>query len=262
MSTLNTYFVLIQAKYEVQYLEELLTKQSQPETSPIQLQRHQEEYLQPFDSIQNSNYLSPLSNHNTSHCVLNTQKHHQRYKHGFNVRPRTTTPRMYSNYPAYTFSTNSISSNEQEYSLEDVDDAAVTIYPDQSNLNPTSCPKNFRIKPHSIPDRRKVQNEFLKQSAKKELSQQNEWSSGINVCDTYPENENFQSIRYINEMIPEHKSASTSPPPLCSIDDADKNFPLNHDINSSNPCIDLQDINFVDDQSRKYIPRLFQKRNT
>ena len=243
-------------------MEELLTKQSQPETSPMQLQRHQEEYLQPFDSIQNSNYLSPLSNHNTSHCGLNTQKHHKRYKHGFNVRPRTTTPRMYSNYPAYTFSTNSISSNEQEYSLEDVDDAVATIYPDQSNLNPTSCPKNFRSKTHSIPDRRKVQNEFLKQNALKELSQQNEWNSDIHVCDTYPENENFQSIRYIDEMIPENKSASTSPPPLCSIDDADKNFPLNHDINSSNPCIDLQDINFIDNQSRKYIPRLFQKRNT
>ena len=243
-------------------MEDLLTKQSQPETSPMQLQRHQEEYLQPFDSIQNSNYLSPLSNHNTSHYILNTQKHHKRYNYGFNVRPRTTTPRMYSNYPAYTFSTNSISSNEQEYSLEDVDDAAGTIYPDKSNLNPTSCSKNFRIKTHSIPDRRIVQNEFRKQNAQKELSQQNEWDSGKHVCDTYPENANFQSIRYIDEMIPEHKSASTSPPPLCSIDDADKNFPLNHDINSSTPCIDLKDINFVDNQSRKYIPRLFERRNT
>ena len=44
------------------------------------------------------------------------------YKNPFLQRPRTTTPRMYSGYQPFSFSTNSVSSNEQEYILDEIDD--------------------------------------------------------------------------------------------------------------------------------------------
>ena len=62
-----------------------------------------------------SRYYDRLQNHYS-------QKQLHRYKTIFSQRPRTTTPRMYSGYQPYSFSTNSISSNEQEYFFDEIED--------------------------------------------------------------------------------------------------------------------------------------------
>ena len=223
--------------------------------------------MQPFDTSQHSNYLSPSKNRNTSLRPANLQKYQHPFRINSSVRPRTTTPRMYSNCQPYIFSTNSISSNEQEYSFEDAEDQTGSLLSQHINQVPVLRNKSSCTKTISRPDEWELKNGCVQDNASKVFSLQNEWTPNYHVYNTETENDNLSyididKIRYIDEMIPRNKSLSTSPPPLISVEDREKPDPMNHIITSSNPQIYYQNIKFEENQERKNIARLFQKGNT
>lgn len=227
----------------------------------------QDEYLQPFDTSQQSNYLSPSKNRNTSLRPANAQKYQHRFRNNSSVRPRTTTPRMYSNYQPYIFSTNSISSNEQECSFEDAEDPTTAVLSEYLNQTPVLNDRSSRTKTISRPGGWEMRNECFQDNASKVFSSENEWTPNHHIYHPETENDNLRyididKIRYIDEIAPKNKSLSGSPPPLSSIEIREKPDPINYIDDSSNTQIYSPDVKFEENQERKYISRLFQKGNT
>ena len=198
-----------------------------------------------------SRYYDGLQNHYP-------QKQIHRYKNIFSQRPRTTTPRMYSGCQPHSFSTNSISSNEQEYFFDEIEDTN-GLDSEYFNENQMTYSKNH-VKPPKAEISAKNSSILLDKSL----------SMPKNQCDWIPELEdpkfslediNPAPMKFADDDSEKTTSVSTSPPPLSSIDYSTSNK-ASDNINGPKPFPVHEDLNCTEDENRKYIPRLFQKCST
>lgn len=110
-----------QANCEVQYLGGILANRSRPPQTTKAYKLEEANALYPHrrgDGIQPN--VSARMRPNDIHSHYNNVQA-QIYKNRYSQRPRTTTPRMYSTQQPFSYSTNSISSNEQDYLIDELE---------------------------------------------------------------------------------------------------------------------------------------------
>ena len=102
-------------------MEGILANHSRPPQTAKTCKQEESNALYPHrraDGIQPN--VSARMRPNDIHSHYNDVQAHI-YKNRYSQRPRTTTPRMYSTQQPYSCSTNSISSNEQEYFFDELE---------------------------------------------------------------------------------------------------------------------------------------------
>ena len=119
-----------QANYEVQYLEGILANHSRPPKTTLEEINALYPHRRGDGTQQN---VSARMRPSDSHSHYNDVQA-QIYKNRYSQRPRTTTPRMYSTQQPLSYSTNSVSSNEQDYFIDELESAYEF---DPSNRDPS-----------------------------------------------------------------------------------------------------------------------------
>ena len=214
-------------------------------------------FLHPYDvrvhttTSPPSRYYDGLQNHYS-------QKQLHRYKTIFSQRPRTTTPRMYSGCQPYSFSTNSVSSNEQEYFFEEIEDIN-NLVPEFFNENQVIYTENH-VKAQKTA-KCEINSANLHDVSLSMPGNQYDWISKSEDCTLSPEDVNLDPMKFADEETEHTSSVSTSPPPLSLIDYLKSNEVPN-DMNQPKSLPVHEDLNFMEDENRKYIPRLFRKCST
>ena len=214
-------------------------------------------FLNPYD-VRVQSTTSPPSRHYD--CLQNhySQKQLHRYKNIFSQRPRTTTPRMYHGFQPNSFSTNSISSNEQEYffdEIEDINDSQPVYF----NENEVIYTKN----PIRAPDTAKtsINSAMLQDVSLSMPENQSDWIPESQDPTFGPEDIKHAPMKFADEDSEHTTSVSTSPPPLSSIDYSNSNDAINN-TNEHKSFAVHQGLDCSEDENRKYIPILFKKCST
>ena len=218
-------------------MEELLVQQTRPQRHLQPSYKHKENVTSSKHrhELDQQSTLSPMRNFNSMKNNY-SHKHLDQYKNPFLQRPRTTTPRMYSGYQPFSFSTNSVSSNEQEYILDEIDDVNdfVPVCAYSNNYGHSIISSNAPNTMKNVTTDEFVLDEpYLTLQDEYDLVPQSDGSNDNCKKLTPSINESAERIEGGN-----NSSASTSPPPLSSIDNILENTMMDDKKTLDAFCVD------------------------